>query len=160
MIIIQDFREKKGHHKEVEEYCEQNGIIMHRLNLRVGDYMLGDFANGKYFPIGKVSIDTKQDLEELASDLHQDKLEFNKKYRKCFEDGIQLIVLVQQEVKTVKELISWKSRHSKITGRYLLELIDRLRLSYGIKFKFCDKKNVGKIVVDLLTHTTIAQEQR
>lgn len=160
MIIIQDFREKKGHHKEVEEYCEKNGIIMHRMSLRVGDYMLGDFANGKYFPIGKVSIDTKQDLEELASDLHKDKLEFNKKYRKCFEDGIQLIVLIQQEVKTVKELVSWKSRHSKITGRYLLDLIDRLRLSYGIQFKFCRKNDVGKAVVGILTQATIAQEQQ
>ena len=83
MIIIQDFREKKGHHREIEKYCETNGIVIHRMSLDVGDYMLGDYLAGKYFTIGKVSVDTKQDLEELASDLHRDKLEFNKKYRKC-----------------------------------------------------------------------------
>ena len=79
MIIIQDFREKKGHHREIEKYCETNGIVIHRMSLDVGDYMLGDYTAGRYFPIGKVSVDTKQDLEELASDLHRDKLEFNKK---------------------------------------------------------------------------------
>lgn len=160
MIILQDFREKKGHHKEIELYCKQKDIVIHRMSLDVGDYMLGDFYNGKYFPIGKISIDTKQDLEELASDLHKDKLEFNKKYRKCYEQGIQLLVLVQQDIRSISQLAKWKSKHSKITGRYLLDLIDRLRISYGIKFKFCKKENVGETIVDLLSRATIAQNQR
>lgn len=157
MIIIQDFREKKGHHKEIEKYCETNGIVIHRMSLDVGDYMLGDYTAGKYFPIGKVSVDTKQDLEELASDLHRDKLEFNKKYRKCFEQGIKLIVLVQQPFSSLAQILKWKSKHSKITGRYLYELMERLRLSYGIQFKFCDRRNVGKVVADILTQATITQ---
>lgn len=157
MIILQDFREKRGHHKEIEEYCEQNDILLHRLSLDVGDYMLGKFENGRYSPVGTVSIDTKQDLEELASDLHRDKLEYNKKYRKCFEQGIKLIVLVQQPIVSLSQILKWKSKHSNITGRYLYELMERLRLSYGIQFKFCDKKNVGKVVRDLLTYATIAQ---
>lgn len=157
MIILQDFREKRGHHKEIEEYCEQNDILLYRLSLDVGDYMLGKFENGRYSPVGTVSIDTKQDLEELASDLHRDKLEYNKKYRKCFEQGIKLIVLVQQPIVSLSQILKWKSKHSNITGRYLYELMERLRRSYGIQFKFCDKKNVGKVVIDLLTYATIAQ---
>lgn len=157
MIILQDFREKKGHHKEIELYCEQNDIIIHRMSLDVGDYMLGDFHNGRYFSVGKISIDTKQDLEELASDLHKDKLEFNKKYRKCYEQGIQLIVLVQQSINSISQLAKWKSKHSNITGRYLLDLIDRLRVSYGIKFKFCRMENVGQTIIDLLSRSTIEQ---
>ena len=47
MIIIQDFREKHGHHEEIATYCKENNILLYRMKLEVGDYMLGTFENGK-----------------------------------------------------------------------------------------------------------------
>lgn len=141
MEILQDHREKKGQHDLVEQYLKQKGITLRRVRLNVGDYM---------FPNGKVSIDLKKDLDELASDLYRDKKEFNKKYKKCLQDGIKLIVLVEERVLNLNDLISWKSAHSRLNGRYLLDMIYTIQVSYGVKFMFCDKKETGKKILELL----------
>lgn len=139
--MIQDCRERHGHHCGVENYCRQHSITIIRKRLNVGDYMLPD---------GKISVDTKQSIDELANDLYRDKQAFNKKYKKCLQDGIKLIVLVEEPIKSLNELVAWKSKHGKISGRYLLDLISAVRLSYGVEFRFVDKKNVGSEIISLL----------
>lgn len=142
MILLQDCREKCGQHLNIEKYCEENGIQLKRVRLNVGDYM---------FPNGKVSVDLKRDLSELASDLHRDRLEFNKKYKKCYHDKIKLIVLVEQPITKMSEILSWKSKHSRISGKYLFDMMYDLKLSYGIEFKFCSRNETAGIVMDLLS---------
>ena len=151
MLIIQDQREKHGHHLAIEQYCKSNEIPLIRKRLEVGDYMLGEIECGKVVPIGKRSIDTKQDLAELSSDLYRDKTEFNKKYRKCYEQVIELYVLVEQEIKSLSDILSWSSPHSKISGKMLYDMIDRVRKSYGVKFVFCRKENVAQTIINILT---------
>lgn len=151
MLIIQDCREKRGHHLAIEKYCKEHEIPLIRKRLEVGDYMLGEIKCGKVVPIGKRSIDTKQDLAELSSDLYRDKTEFNKKYRKCYEQGIELYVLVEQEIKSINDILSWSSPHSKISGKMLYDMIDRVRKSYGVKFVFCRKENVAQTIINILT---------
>lgn len=151
MLIIQDQRERHGHHLAIEQYCKSHEIPLIRKRLEVGDYMLGEIKCGKVVPIGKRSIDTKQDLAELSSDLYRDKTEFNKKYRKCYENGIELYVLVEQEIKSLNDILSWSSPHSKISGKMLYDMIDRVRKSYGVKFVFCRKENVAQTIINILT---------
>ena len=86
----------------------------------------------------------------MAIDAYTDKKSLNKKYRKCYEQGIKLIVLVEEEVKSLQELCSWKSKHTKLTGRELLDMMHTLQVSYGIEFKFCKKENTGEVLVKLL----------
>jgi predicted peroxiredoxin len=120
--------------------------------LEVGDYMLGTIENGRVKPIGKRSVDVKSlGASELAKDLYQDKKSFNKKYKKCYEQGIELYVLVEQEIKSLSDLLSWSSPHSKISGRMLYDMIDRVRKSYGVKFVFCRKENVAQTIINILT---------
>jgi hypothetical protein len=152
MLIIQDQREKRGHHNNIEEYCKQHDIPIIRKRLEVGDYMLGTIENGRVKPIGKRSVDVKSlGASELAKDLYQDKKTFNKKYRKCYENGIELYVLVEQEITSLNEILSWSSPHSKISGRMLYDMIDRVRKSYGVKFVFCRKENVAQTIINILT---------
>ena len=151
MIIIQDQREKHGHHNSIELYCKEHEIPLIRKKLEVGDYMLGEIKCGKVVPIGTRSIDTKQDLAELSSDLYRDKVQFNRKYKKCYENGIELYVLVEQEIKSLSDILSWSSPHSKISGKMLYDMIDRVRKSYGVKFVFCRKENVAQTIVNILT---------
>jgi hypothetical protein len=122
------------------------------MKLEVGDYMLGTFQNGKYVPIGNISVDTKQDLSELATDLYKDKLAFNKKYRKCYDSKIQLYVLVEQEVKSLQDIVTWSSPHTRVNGRLLLYMIDRLRKSYGVKFVFCPKNQTAQNIINILSN--------
>lgn len=141
MVILQDHREKKDQHDLVECYLKDMGYTLQRVRLNVGDYM---------FPNGTISVDLKKDLEELASDLYRDKKDFNKKYKKCLQDGIKLVVLVEERLNGTDNLISWKSKHSNINGRYLLELIHEVKISYGVRFVFCDKEKTGEILLKIL----------
>ena len=150
MLIIQDCREKFGHHNEISNYCKEHEIPLIRKRLEVGDYMLGEIKCGKVVPIGKRSIDTKAHIAELCSDLYRDKKDFNKKYKKCYEQGIQLYVLVEQEIKSLNDILSWSSPHSKISGKMLYDMIDRVRKSYGVKFVFCRKENVAQTIINIL----------
>ena len=95
MLIIQDCREKSGKHENVLSYFKEHEIAVIRKRLDVGDYMIGTIENGVAKPIGKRSVDLKSiGIIELAKDLYQDKKSFNKKYKKCYEQGIELYVLV------------------------------------------------------------------
>ena len=151
MIMIQDQREKRGHHNSIELYCKEHEIPLMRKRLEVGDYMLGEIKCGKVVPIGKRSIDTKSGgISELCSDLYRDKVAFNKKYKKCYEQGIELYVLVEQEIKSLNDILSWSSPHSKVSGKMLYDMIDRVRKSYGVKFVFCRKENVAQTIINIL----------
>lgn len=151
MLIIQDQRERHGHHNNIENYCKEHDIPIIRKRLEVGDYMLGTIENGRVKPIGKRSVDVKSlGASELAKDLYQDKKSFNKKYKKCYEQGIELYVLVEQEIKSLTDILSWSSPHSKISGKMLYDMIDRVRKSYGVKFVFCRKENVAQTIINIL----------
>lgn len=142
MIILQDHREKVGKHNNVEQYFEEQGIVRQRCRLDVGDYM---------FPNGKTSVDIKSGgLEELANDLFRDSKELNKKYKKCYHSGIKLIVLIEEDINSMEELLDWKSKHSKINGRFLVYLIHTLQISYGIRFIFCNPQDTGAKILELL----------
>jgi predicted peroxiredoxin len=158
MLIIQDQREKHGHHNEISNYCKSHEIPLIRKRLEVGDYMLGEIKCGKVVPIGKRSIDTKSGgISELCADLYRDKKEFNKKYRKCYEQGIELYVLVEQEITSLNDILSWSSPHSKISGKMLYDMIDRVRKSYGVKFVFCRKENVAQTIINILCESEKAK---
>lgn len=141
MILYEDTRQKKGQHDNIAHYCKKNNITIEQKCLQVGDYM---------FPDGKVAVDTKASIEELASDLYQDKKNCHKKYKKGVKAKIRLVVLIEEPIKSFVELSKWRSIHSKMTGRYLLDLMDEVEFSFRVKFYFCDKKQTGEMIIDLL----------
>lgn len=102
------------------------------------------------FPDGKVAVDTKANIEELASDLYQDKKNNHKKYKKGVKAKIRLVVLIEEPIKSFVELSKWRSIHSKMTGRYLLDLMDEVEFSFRVKFYFCNKEQTGEMIIDLL----------
>ena len=150
MILIEDTRQQKGKHNNVHKYCDSQGIEIYPLTLTVGDYMLGEVQNGKVVPIGKYAIDTKFALIELAGDLSKDEQALDKKYRKCYEQGIKLIVLIEEPFGSIQEIASWKNPHGFVNGRKLLDKMHRLKMMYGIDFMFCDKKRTGETLIKLL----------
>lgn len=153
LIMVQDAREKKNYHNNIEDYCKKLNLPIVRKRLNVGDYRLATISeNNEITFINNISVDVKGvgGLEELASDLHQDKLNFNRKYKKCLKYGIELIVLVEEYIDSINTLSEWKSSHSRITGRYLINLIHDVKISYGVRFVFCDKKFSGQKILEIL----------
>ena len=150
MILIEDTRQQKGKHNNVHKYCDSQGIEIYPLTLTVGDYMLGEVQNGKVVPIGNRAIDTKFALIELAGDLSKDEQALDKKYRKCYEQGIKLIVLIEEPFGSIQEIASWKNPHGFVNGRKLLDKMHRLKMMYGIDFMLRDKKRTGETLIKLL----------
>lgn len=146
MVLLEDTRNKEGKHANVRRYCEKHGIEIVRQKLDVGDYMLPD---------GKVSIDTKENLDELARNLmnRNDASRFWREVRRSRAAGIKLVVLCEHggSIKSINDVAKWKSRYSQIHGRRLVDEMIRLEMSYGILWVWCDKRSTGKKIIEMLT---------
>lgn len=147
MILRVDTRQKKGKHTNIELYCKEHGIDCVPEALKVGDYM---------FPNGNVSVDTKNGLLELVMDLHSDKSRFYRELARSVAIGIKLYILVEtNEVKTLKDIASWRNPNYKnhklcMQGRELMERIYTAQISYNVQFVFCRKNDTGKTLISLL----------
>lgn len=142
MKIYQDRNEKHGQHDNLETYFAKHGIEVERVVLKVGDYMIADGL--------PISVDIKQDVLELAGDLFKDSKNFYKKYSKCLQYGIKLTVLVQQPVPSLRDLVKWKSKHTKINGAMIVKMIDTIKYAYGVRVMFCKKSDAPQILLDIL----------
>lgn len=145
MTIIEDTRNKEGKHNNIKDYCERHGIELVRAKLDVGDYQLPD---------GRIAIDTKRNLLELATNLlnRSDRSRFWKEVRRAREQGIKLIVLCEHggKIKAIRDVAQWSSPYSPVSGRVLMNEIYRCHISYGVEFIFCGKRSTGKRIVELL----------
>lgn len=150
MIIYEDCRNKLGKHMTKNNYWKRKGIIVDRSHkLFVGDYMLD--VNGK------ISIDTKQNIMELATDFFCDKTRFEKECIKAKTNGILLIFLIEEKIDNKEQLLKWKSP-SNINGKCFLNVrgwqiykeMQRYGTLFGCKFRFCHKNSTGKVVLELL----------
>lgn len=142
MVIIQDTREKTAKKHYLYKYFKSHDIEIIREKLDVGDYML---------PNGKLSIDLKGGgLLELGNDLYADKKAFFKKYRKCYEQKIKLVVLIEEDIPDLVALAMWKNEHTKLTGREIMELMHIVKVSYGVEFQFCKRKETAERIVNIL----------
>lgn len=144
MIIYADTRQKDGKHTKKHEQIEKLGYTLEHKALSIGDYMLEGKDN--------ISIDTKQNLDEIASNVFDESGRFMREVRKAYQNKVKLIVLIEQggKIKSIEDVPQWNSKHSKITGRGLSNRLFRIHVAYGTEFLFCDKRVAGKRIVELL----------
>jgi len=148
LTLIEDTRNKVGKHKNVEAYCKQKGIELVRQKLEYGDYQI---------PGGTITIDTKRNLDEVATNLinrsHRDSIRFWNEIRNANQSGVKLVILVEHggDIKTINDVPKWRSQYSPVTGRRLIDEMIRCEFSYGVVWKFCDRRSTGKRIIDILT---------
>ena len=121
------------------------GIILERRCLSVGDYILPD---------GKISVDTKANILELSHNvMSSDHRRFRAMCERANELGIQLIVLVE-ETPPLGRLDLWEVPRFRDSNRFHrygdpMTLVDPRALRkacitmqerYGVKFRFCNRK--------------------
>lgn len=151
MIVICDSREKwtQSDRKDchIKEYFDRHGIEYVIRKLDVGDYQLEGQPN--------LSVDRKHDLEELSRNLmnRSDSSRFWREVRRAHDQGVKLVVLIEsgRSCQNINQVVKWKSKYSPVTGRRLIDEMIRLEFSYGVVWKFCDKRSTGKRIVDILT---------
>jgi len=148
MVLYEDTRQQKGKHKNIHAYCEKMGIEIIRQALNVGDYQIA--GNGS------ISVDTKQSVLELASNVFQEHSRFRDECLRAQRCSIQLIVLIE-EVLPDGGLRKWKSPIgrdglplSRINPTTLRKAMITMQAEYGVKFRFCDGRSTGKIMIEYL----------
>lgn len=140
-MIICDTREKKWSH--VENYFRREGIPYEVHKLDYGDYMSDHNPN--------LSIDRKQNLDELAGNLCTPSHRFWREIRGAYKAGIRMTVLIQDKDRhELKDVLTWSSDYSKVNGRMLFEKMFGIANAYGVEFRFCDKNDTGHVIATML----------
>lgn len=142
MVIYEDTRQQAGKHRNIHAYCRASGIKIIRQALNVGDYQIA----GK----GDISVDTKQDVLELASNVFQEHDRFRAECMRAQEAGIQLIVLVE-ELLPGGRLDRWlPPREVRFSPSTLRKAMITMQREYGVKFRFCDGRSTGRQLIEYL----------
>lgn len=147
-VLLEDTRQQIGKHKNIHAYCQQQGIKIVRSKLLVGDYRISNRAD--------IEVDTKYGVEEIASDIFYSHDRFRAQLERAKECNVQLIVLIEEALPGGR-LDNWKSpldrngnpKH-KFDPAILRKAMITMQEKYGVRFRFCDKKSTGRVLMSYL----------
>lgn len=149
MVLYEDTRQQAGKHRNIHAYCEQRGIRIIRQALNVGDYQIA----GK----GDISVDTKQGVLEIAGNVFQDHARFRDECLRAKDCGIQLYVLIEEtlpggRLDRWRPPIAWNGRPvARFDPAILRKAMITMQQEYGVRFRFCDARSTGRMLIDYLT---------
>lgn len=162
MNIQIDSREKARAIQKIVAEFDRQGVDHFISKLYVGDYMNYDNP--------RLIIDRKQNLTELCSNVCQGHNRFRDEMLRAREHGIQIIILCEhgKGIERLEDVIWWDNprRHKRfldpVTGRWteretkattgdkLYKILCTFQTKYGCRFLFCDKKDTGRRIIELL----------
>lgn len=148
-IIIIDTREKG--HKKILEYFDSVGQDYIISKLDAGDYTL--------FKNFSTIIDKKDGLLELSHNLcnsleHE---RIKREIQRAKDLGCKNFIFLIQDskIKTIEDIKSWSSPHTKVKGETLLKIMATMSKKYDVKFIIVPKKNMGEMIIKLLTNNNL-----
>jgi len=147
MVIIEDTRQKQGMHEIKHAHFDEMGVRIVRNMLPFGDYAKPP----------TISIDTKKNMDEIASNIGNDHQRFKRECIAAKEAGCQLIILVENEegITSVNEVHEWINpeaifRPRAITGDRLEKAMKTMSERYGVRFEFCTPEEAADKIIKLL----------
>lgn len=164
MDIQIDSREKARAIRKIVKTFDESGVKYFSSKLLVGDYMSLDNP--------RLIIDRKQNLQELCGNVCQQHERFKRELLRAMDAGIQLIILVEhgQGINNIEDVYFWKNprKHEvrfrtvngkkeryvvstkAVDGNQLYKSLCTIRDRYDVRFEFCEKKDTGKKIIELL----------
>lgn len=149
MVIHVDTREKPRAIVKILKTFQDEGVEVVRRALPFGDYS-SPSAPG-------IVIDRKQNLNEVANNLVQDRSRFLREVDRANRAGALLIVLVEHSnrIRTLEDVIKWKNPRLKqsplaVSGERLFRIMHNMAERYGFQWAFCDKTRTGKVIIKML----------
>ena len=167
-VIIEDTRNQIGRHKNINDWCTDNGIRVIRSKLLVGDYALPTSQ--------EFCVDTKYGMQEVYSNLVLEHDRFARECDLAKELGINLVILVEEEeIRKVSDVHKWRNpryeryehlkrghEHGYYTGTQLpkrkpvsSDRLERMMFAFaehhGCEWMFCRKKDAGPALMGVLT---------
>ena len=151
-VLIEDTRQQASKHEAKHEAFERMGVTIVRSKLAHGDYA---------FP-PRVSVDTKQSIAELASDIDQQHERFRAECIGARDAGTQLVILVEnaEGVDSIESLAAWsegersfrrrKTAKRRLSGMRLAKACLTMQRKYGVRFEFCAPDAAAEKLLELL----------
>lgn len=149
MDIQIDSREKAKAIQKILATFDRRGVNWFVSKLPVGDYISLDNA--------RLSIDRKQNLLEICSNVTQDQKRFIAELERAEKSGIRLIILCEHGggIKTLEDVLSWKNPRLKesplaVSGERLYRKLSAISKAHNVRFEFCTKAQTGDRIIELL----------
>ena len=149
-LMYVDTREKPRAIQKILSHLEKEGWTVIHQKLDEGDYKLA--------PDGPVTVDRKQNLTEVAHNLTWDRERFQRELRRCADKGTTIYVLVEHggSIKGLTDVPTWRNPRLKtspkaVSGPQLYKMMLTWAAKYGVRWRFCDKRNTGREIVRILT---------
>jgi ERCC4-type nuclease len=152
MIIQVDSREKAKAIKTILSQFESARVKYFVSKLFVGDYQNLDNS--------KLVVDRKRILE-LVQNVCQDHKRFTAELERAKEYGIHVIVLCENTdgIESLQDVLHWVNPRLKqspmaVSGERLFKILWAMQNNkerYDVSFEFCDKKETGNRIIELLS---------
>ena len=149
MTIQVDTREKARAIEGIIKEFDKQGINHFSSKLYVGDYV--NLENSF------LVVDRKQNLLEVCSNVCQQHKRFVDEIKRAKAAGIKIIFLVEhsRNIKSLEDVKGWVNPRLKesplaVSGERLYKILSTLERTYGVEFQFCDKRNTGKKIIEIL----------
>lgn len=147
-MIIEDTRQKPGKHDTKRKWFEDHNIEVIRCKLPFGDYA----------PPPPVSIDTKENIDEIASNIcGTEHKRFINECKLAKAAGCKLYILVENElgIKDISEVHRWQNPRvvyspKCVQGPRLQKAMETIQERYGATFLFCGPDESGEIIERLI----------
>lgn len=149
MTIYVDTREKPQAIQKILAYFDQHGVEVVRRKLDEGDYKLN--------PDGPVTVDRKQNLQEVVGNLTWERDRFQRELRRAADKGETVYVLVEHggTIRTLADVAEWrnprlKSSPKAVDGPALYKLMLTYAAKYSVRWRFCTKQATGREIMRIL----------
>ena len=145
MLIVEDTRQKDGKHQQKHIGFEDLGVDLLRCKLPFGDYALPP----------AVSVDTKENLEEIAGNLCGSMKERDRFIRECkaaAAAGCQLVIMVETEHDgSLLDLGDIRIGNGMtVTGLQLYRAMTAVSGRYGVRFVLVRPEDAAKEIMRIL----------
>lgn len=145
VTVIEDSRQKDGKHQQKHIGFEELGVDLLRCKLPFGDYALPP----------AVSVDTKENLEEIAGNLCGSMKERDRFIRECkaaAAAGCQLVIMVETEHDgSLLDLGDIRIGSGKVvTGLQLYRAMTAVSGRYGVRFVLVRPEDAAREIMRIL----------
>lgn len=148
MTIIEDTRQKSGKHDTKHKCFDEIDVELLRCKLPFGDYA----------PVPPISIDTKENIDEIANNIcGAEHKRFINECKAAKAAGCKLYILVENElgISDISEVYRWENPRSVyspkcVQGDRLQKAMQTIQERYGVTFLFCAPEDAAEIIWELI----------